>query len=86
MHPKYKSFPKSFPPQSPAKLYFCLDTSLNWTLAYAHWCNGGMSWKALKSIHFRGLRARVFSHQAPRPYAGFLPRLSVLFLHKIGAQ
>ena len=34
----------------PSKPYFCLDTSLNRTLAYRHWCNWG---NVLESISIR---------------------------------
>jgi hypothetical protein len=37
---KQKDAPK-FSTATPSRLYFCLDTSLNRTLAYAHWCNWG---------------------------------------------
>lgn len=45
-----KNFKKSFPPATLPKPYFCLDTSLNRTLAYAHWCNRG---NVLESINVR---------------------------------
>src|SRR5580704_1101231 len=41
MDSRNKKFPQKFSTATPSKLYFCLDTSLNRTLAYAHWCNWG---------------------------------------------
>jgi hypothetical protein len=41
MHSKNKKIPQRFSTTTLSKLYFCLDTSLNRTLAYAHWCNWG---------------------------------------------
>src|ERR1700722_1621844 len=41
MHSKNKNFPELFYYEPLAHPYFCLDTSLNRTLAYAHGCNWG---------------------------------------------
>jgi hypothetical protein len=40
MHTKNRKFPQKYSNET-FKPYFCLDTSLNRTLAYAHWCNWG---------------------------------------------
>jgi hypothetical protein len=44
---KVKNLPQ-FSTEARSEPYFCLDTSLNRTLAYAHWCNWG---NVLESIN-----------------------------------
>src|SRR5271170_2398913 len=69
MHTKNEKSPQEYSTETCFKPYFCLDTSLNRTLAYAHWCNWGND--VLENInicsHLRFAGETVFARNATIP-------------------
>jgi hypothetical protein len=66
-----ENFPKKSSTANPSKLYFCLDTALKRTLAYAHWCNWGNDLKIVN----------ICSHS--RFHGGMLSAACAMIPHRI---